>query len=119
MNNNAFTQNEVLAVASALDFLIENLQSEMKVVPVNEKEKYSKTIAVARETKNIFFEKSNNATYKQILLTVSALRSLTDFIADDLKNNTSPSERDEALQIQKYAFSAIRKLNVILKSIDN
>lgn len=113
-----FTSNEVSAITVALDLLIEDLQEDMKVVPFNEKEKYSKTIMVARDTKKNFSERKDNATYKQILLTISALRSLTDFIAEDLKTNTNPKERDTSLELQKYAFSAIRKLNLVTESIE-
>lgn len=113
-----FTSHELSAITIALDFLIEDLQEDMKVIPFNEKEKYSKTIMVARDTKNNFSERKDNASYKQVLLTISALRSLTDIIAEDLKVCTNPKERDNSLELQKYAFSAIRKLNLVKETIE-
>lgn len=119
MIDTSFTSNEIFAITSALELMIEDLQAEMKIVTFNEKEQYSKTIKTARDTKKLFSQRKDNATYGQLKLTVISLRSLTELIAEDLKNNTNPRERNQSLELQKDAFSAIRKLTLVIESIDN
>lgn len=118
MVDNAITQNEINVITASLDILIEDLQSEMKTVPFDMKEKYSRTIKVAREAKSNIL-KRGGLTAGQAKLILFALRSFADLISEDLINNTNSSERDENLEYQKYVFSAIRKIKSLFNLSDN
>ncbi len=109
MENITFTENDVLAITSALEIHLEELQVSLKYSSKNEKLKVSENINWAKEAIKLF-SMQQPMKGKHILIAITALQSLLEM---PIENNNSKEIR-ETLSMQKLGLSALNKLKSLI-----
>lgn len=113
MENITFTENDVIAITSALEIHLEELQFSLKYSSKKDKIKVSENINWAKEAIKLF-SMQQPMKGKHILIAITALESLLKM---PIENNNSKEIR-ETLSMQTLALSALNKLESLINSVN-
>lgn len=113
MENITFTENDVLAITSALEIHLEELQVSLKYSSKKDKIKVSESINWAKEAIKLF-SMQQPMKGKHILIAITALEALLEM---PVENNNSKEIR-ETLSMQTLALSALNKLESLINSVN-